>query len=64
LKGFEIAGPDRKFSPAQARIDGATVVVRSASVSAPAYVRYGWASNPECNLYNSDDLPASPFRSE
>jgi sialate O-acetylesterase len=64
LKGFEIAGPDRKFSPAQARIDGSTVVVRSASVSAPAYVRYGWASNPECNLYNSDDLPASPFRSE
>lgn len=64
LKGFEIAGADRKFSPAQARIEGSTVVVSSASVPSPAYVRYGWASNPECSLYNSDDLPASPFRSE
>lgn len=64
LNGFEIAGPDRKFWPAQARIDGATVVVSSASVSAPVYVRYGWASNPQSSLYNSNDLPASPFRSE
>ena len=64
LKGFEIAGADRKFSPAQARIEGSTVVVSSASVSAPMHVRYGWASNPECSLYNSEDLPASPFRSE
>ena len=64
VTGFEIAGLDRKFSPAQARIDGSTVVVWSAPVPAPAYVRYGWANNPECDLYNSDDLPASPFRSE
>ncbi len=64
LKGFEIAGLDRKFSPAQARIDGATVVVSSPAVTSPAYVRYGWSSNPDCNLYNSEDLPASPFRSE
>lgn len=64
LKGFEIAGADRKFWPAQAHIDGSTVVVSTASVPAPVYVRYGWANNPECTLYNSDDLPASPFRSE
>jgi sialate O-acetylesterase len=64
LKGFEVAGADRKFWPAQARIEGSTVVVSSPSVPSPAYVRYGWASNPECSLYNADDLPASPFRSE
>ncbi|MGE5644719.1 MAG: sialate O-acetylesterase [Acidobacteriota bacterium] len=64
LKGFEIAGADRKYVPAEARIDGATVVVSSAAVAAPAYVRYAWADDPECNLYNGEGLPASPFRSE
>jgi sialate O-acetylesterase len=63
LAGFEIAGADRKFVPAEAVIDGATVVVSSPSVSAPAYVRYGWSDDPHCNLYNVDGLPASPFRS-
>jgi sialate O-acetylesterase len=62
-KGFEVAGEDRKFVPAEARIDGATVVVSSAAVAAPVYVRYAWADNPECNLYNAEGLPASPFRS-
>lgn len=63
LKGFEVAGADRKFVPAAARIDGATVLVSSSAVTSPVYVRYGWADNPDCNLYNSQDLPASPFRS-
>lgn len=63
LKGFEIAGADHKFVPADARIDGASVVVSASSVAAPMYVRYAWADNPECNLYNSEGLPASPFRS-
>ena len=63
LQGFEIAGADRKFVHAAARIDGSAVVVSSAEVSAPAYVRYGWANNPTGNLYNSAGLPASPFRS-
>ncbi len=62
LKGFEIAGADKKFVSAEARIDGGTVVVSAASVTAPAFVRYGWADNPDCNLYNSEGLPASPFR--
>jgi sialate O-acetylesterase len=61
LTGFEIAGADGKYSPAQARIEGATVVVSSAAVSAPVAVRYGWAANPSCNLYNREGLPASPF---
>ena len=64
LKGFEIAGADRKFVAADARIDGAAVVVWNAAVAAPVYVRYAWADNPDCNLYNADGLPASPFRSE
>jgi len=64
LKGFEIAAADGKFVPATARIDGGTVVVSSAAVSAPKHVRYAWSANPECNLYNADGLPASPFRSE
>jgi sialate O-acetylesterase len=64
LRGFEIAGAGRVYVPADARIDGVTVVVSSPTVSAPLHVRYGWADYPECNLYNSEQLPASPFRSE
>jgi sialate O-acetylesterase len=61
--GFEIAGPDRKFVPAEARVDGSSVVVSSPQIEHPLYVRYGWSDNPQCNLYNSAGLPASPFRS-
>ena len=63
LKGFEIAGPDRKFVPGEARLAGATVTVSSASVANPAYVRYDWSDSPEGNLYNAAGLPAGPFRS-
>lgn len=63
LKGFVIAGSDRIFHPAEAQIVGDNQVrVRSQSVNSPVSVRYGWAKNPDCNLYNSADLPASPFR--
>ena len=64
LKGFAIAGPDRRFVWAQAKIDGHGVVAWSDQVSRPVAVRYGWADNPECNLYNKDGLPASPFRTD
>jgi sialate O-acetylesterase len=63
VRGFEIAGADGKFFPADAKIDGTTVIVSSPSVVAPVSVRYGWASNPDCNLYNGEGLPASPFQS-
>jgi sialate O-acetylesterase len=63
LQGFEIAGGDGKYLPAQARIEGSSVVVSSAAVSTPVYVRYGWANSPDCNLYNKQGLPASPFHS-
>ncbi|MGE5295300.1 MAG: sialate O-acetylesterase [Solirubrobacterales bacterium] len=64
LKGFAIAGTDRKFVWADAVIEGKTVVVSSDKVSKPVAVRYAWADNPACNLYNAADLPASPFRTD
>ncbi|MHC4206052.1 MAG: sialate O-acetylesterase, partial [Planctomycetota bacterium] len=64
LKGFAIAGADKKFVWANAKIDGDKIVVSSDEVSEPAAVRYAWADNPVCNLYNEEDLPASPFRTD
>jgi sialate O-acetylesterase len=64
LKGFAIAGADRKFHWADAQIDGDTIVVSSADVTRPVAVRYAWADSPECNLYNKEGLPASPFRTD
>ena len=64
LRGFEIAGADEKYFPAKATIDGDAVMVSSPSVTTPKAVRYGWAANPDCNLYNGANLPASPFRAK
>jgi sialate O-acetylesterase len=64
LKGFAIAGADKKFVWADAKIDGDTIVVSSDKVAEPAAVRYAWADNPVCNLYNAEELPASPFRTD
>jgi sialate O-acetylesterase len=63
-KGFAIAGSDHVFHWAEARIESDTVIVSSPDVKAPAAVRYAWASSPECNLYNKEGLPASPFRTD
>ena len=64
LVGFAIAGADGKFVWAKATIDGETVVVSSDAVASPTTVRYAWANNPACNLYNKEGLPASPFRTD
>jgi sialate O-acetylesterase len=64
LKGFAIAGLDKKFYWADAEIDGNTIVVKSPMVSSPVAVRYAWDKNPECSLYNKEGLPASPFRTD
>lgn len=64
LKGFAIAGADHQFYWAKARIEGTTVIVSSPEVPNPVVVRYAWADNPECNLYNGAGLPASPFRTD
>ena len=63
LTGFEVAGADGKFVAATATIDGNTAVAQSPAVAEPVYVRYGWANSPECNLFNGEGLPASPFTS-
>lgn len=64
LQGFTLAGADKKFFPAEARIKNKnSVVVASPEVSRPVAVRYGWANVPECNLFSTEGLPAYPFRS-
>ena len=62
VTGFELAGVDGKYSAADAKIEGTSVVASSAAVPAPVSVRYGWAPNPNCNLFNKEGLPASPFQ--
>ena len=64
LKGFTIAGKDRQWQPAQARIVGETIIVSHPAIAQPAAVRYAWQDNPDCNLYNGAGLPASPFRTD
>jgi sialate O-acetylesterase len=62
LTGFEISGLDGKYVTADAKIDGTSVVLSNASAPEPVSVRYAWADNPKCNLYNREGLPASPFQ--
>ena len=64
LQGFSMAGADKKFHRAVARIDGNAVIVSSPEVETPVAVRYDWADSPEGNLYNNEGLPASPFRTD
>ncbi len=62
---FAIAGPDKKFVWARAKIEDGKVVVWNDAVTNPMYVRYAWADNPvHPNLYNKEGLPASPFRTD
>jgi len=64
--GFELAGTDRIFHPADARIeaDGQSVLVIAAAVPAPVAVRYAWRNAPDATLNNTAGLPAIPFRSD
>ncbi len=64
VAGFSAVGYFFGRDLQQAIIDGDTVVVSSPDVAAPVAVRYGWANNPVCNLYNQAGLPASPFRTD
>ena len=64
LTGFAIAGSDKRFKWATARLDGETVVVSAPDVPSPMAVRYAWASNPACNLTAASGLPAAPFRTD
>ncbi len=64
VKGFAIAGEDKQWKPATARIEGDKVIVSSPEVSKPVAARYAWQDWPECNLVNGAGLPASPFRTD
>lgn len=64
LKGFLIAGSDRRWHAAEAAIKGDRVLVSSGEVSEPVAVRYCWTNAPVGNLTNTDGLPASPFRTD
>jgi sialate O-acetylesterase len=63
-KGFLIAGSDKKWFPATARIEGDKVIVSSPEVSNPVAVRYAWENVPECNFLNGANIAASPFRTD
>lgn len=64
VRSFELAGEDKVFRKADARIEKHGVVVKSAEVSAPRYVRYGWQPYSRANLVNGTGLPASTFQSD
>ncbi len=65
LKGFAIAGADKKFHWAKAVISDGKIIASCSEVKNPVAVRYAWANNPDdANLYNKEGLPASPFRSD
>jgi sialate O-acetylesterase len=65
LDQFAIAGADKKFVWAKAKIEGNNVIVWNDNIPNPVYVRYAWADNPDgANLYNKEGLPASPFRTD
>jgi len=64
LNGFAIAGADKKFYWATAKIEGNTVILNAEQIKNPVAVRYGWADNPEGNLINAEGLPAVSFRTD
>lgn len=62
LKGFAVADASGKWVWAEARIVGNYVYVNSKKVKKPTQIQYAWQGNPECNLYNTEGLPAVPFK--
>jgi sialate O-acetylesterase len=64
LEEFSVAGEDRKWFWADARIEGNGVIVSSPNVPKPIAARYAWQSNPKATLFNGAGLPAVPFRTD
>lgn len=65
VKGFTVAGSDKKFYWAKAKLMDGNIIVSSEKVAEPVAVRYAWANNPDdANLFNEKGLPASPFRTD
>jgi sialate O-acetylesterase len=65
IKGFEIAGADKKFYLAKAELDGVNIVVWNSNVANPVAVRYAWSNAPvDANVFNAEGLPLEPFRTD
>ena len=64
VQSLELAGADKVFRAAIARIERDTLLVSSPEVRVPVAVRYAWRNAPEANLFNGSGLPAAPFRSD
>ena len=64
LAEFSVAGDDRQWHWADARIDGDSIIVSSKDVPSPKEARYAWQANPEATLFNGAGLPAVPFRTD
>ena len=64
VKGLQLAGVDKQWKAANAKIEGSKLIVSSAEVAAPVALRYAWLDNPETNLVNGADLPATSFRTD
>ena len=64
ITGFELAGADQVFHPAEAKIEGDTLLVASSDVTAPVALRYAYRNSPETGLFNAEGLPAAPFRTD
>ena len=66
IDSFAIAGEDRQWNWANAKIQGGSIVISSPKVSKPVAARYAWAMNPSQRnlLYNQEGFPASPFRTD
>jgi sialate O-acetylesterase len=64
IEGFEIAGSNKSFYPAEAKIVGTTIQVQSDKVPTPVSVRYGFKDWAPGNLYSTEGLPVAPFRTD
>ncbi|MCB0847051.1 MAG: sialate O-acetylesterase, partial [Bacteroidetes bacterium] len=64
VKGFAIAGKNKKFVWAQAWLEGDEIIINAKKIKAPVAVRYNWGNSPDGNLYNREELPAVPFRTD
>ncbi len=62
MTGFEIAGEDKRFVPAEAVIDGSVITVSAETIAEPKYVRYLWTNYGDVTLYGKNGIPVAPFR--
>lgn len=61
-ESFELAGEDKEFHPAAAKLSGSEIILTSAEVSAPVYARYAWQNYPVCSVFGANGIPLAPFR--